>query len=52
MKRAAETVCWFAFGGDREDWVFPSWISQNPAWVRLWLADWVAYWRSKQRGKR
>jgi hypothetical protein len=48
MKRAAETTCWFAFGGDRDDWIVPGWAPTNPEWIRLWLADWAAYYRSRR----
>ena len=48
MHRAAETIAWFAFGGDRDDWVVPGWAPVDPEWILSWLKDWVCYYRTRR----
>ena len=52
MRRAAETVAWFAYGGDRDDWRIPPWVSNLPGFMYVeWIKDWATYWRfQRQRG--
>ena len=45
MKHAAETVAWFLFGNDREDWKVPTYNLRDPKLVLIWLRDRVALYR-------
>jgi hypothetical protein len=40
---AAETVAWFLFGGEREDWLFDPGMSPWPSamfWLRFAVLEW------------